>query len=553
MSSRINPSRAAKALLAAASLFVFVPAAHAVVHSRTPAQIPMRDAQSLAADVYLPPGEGPWPTVLIQTPYEKFFYIPVFTTEFARDPLLKSPDYAFVTLDWRGFGDSAGAAYQGAPTRGEDGFDAVGWIASQPWSDGQVATWGASALGTVQLMTALQRPPALRACVPMVCHYGERYGIWYRGGVYYKNRNDFVADFYGFGDIFRDRPLRNFFWDATEAAIPSFDGIETPMLFVSGWYDHETQATIDEFARLRAAQGPGSPTRLLIGPWSHSAIDRTEQGQRAYPAAEFASSTAALAFFDRHLRGAGGAATAPVTLFQMNEDRWLAFDSWPPTGTQSAAMHLAEGGLLADAPGASATVSYASDPLTPVPSLFGAILREETGGTQGPGDLSPLVGRADTLYFETAPLAEPLRLAGSQRAVLRISADAPDVDLAVRLVEVPPGGERFLVAEGMRRASLRDSFEAKALLQPGDPVEVAVATEPTMATIPAGHRLGVLVASTNFDLFEPNPQDGSDYLDSPGAAPRGAAVELRVGGADGSRLELSVLPQGSAVDGWMLF
>ena len=34
-------------------------------------QIPMRDGQSLAADVYLPKGGGKFPVVLIQTPYNK--------------------------------------------------------------------------------------------------------------------------------------------------------------------------------------------------------------------------------------------------------------------------------------------------------------------------------------------------------------------------------------------------------------------------------------------------------------------------------------------------
>ena len=35
------------------------------------ATIPMRDGKSLAADVYKPQGGGRYPTILIQTPYNK--------------------------------------------------------------------------------------------------------------------------------------------------------------------------------------------------------------------------------------------------------------------------------------------------------------------------------------------------------------------------------------------------------------------------------------------------------------------------------------------------
>src|SRR5689334_3815554 len=33
--------------------------------------VPMRDGVKLAADVYLPAGRGPWPVILIRTPYNR--------------------------------------------------------------------------------------------------------------------------------------------------------------------------------------------------------------------------------------------------------------------------------------------------------------------------------------------------------------------------------------------------------------------------------------------------------------------------------------------------
>ncbi|GIT54688.1 MAG: hypothetical protein Ct9H300mP16_18480 [Pseudomonadota bacterium] len=46
---------------------------------------------------------------------------------------------------------------------GEDGYDTIEWIASQPWSSGRVAMTGSSHGGIVQTAALLTRPPHLRA------------------------------------------------------------------------------------------------------------------------------------------------------------------------------------------------------------------------------------------------------------------------------------------------------------------------------------------------------------------------------------------------------
>lgn len=120
--------------------------APALSHLRLPAEIPMRDGKNLAADVYLLATSGRWPAILIQTPYDKRQFWLVFATDALDNPLLRSPAYAFVVVDWRGFFASRGAAVAGSD-RGQDGYDAVKWIAAQSWCTGGVGTWGPPALG----------------------------------------------------------------------------------------------------------------------------------------------------------------------------------------------------------------------------------------------------------------------------------------------------------------------------------------------------------------------------------------------------------------------
>src|SRR5262245_40608701 len=104
----------------------FLPPASAFIGRAT--QIPMRDGQSLAADVYLPKGGGKHPVVLIQTPYNKTLTRTWWQGEgrWGANSLFTDPNYAFVVTDWRGKFASQGAQVPGKqPNIGQDGFDAI--------------------------------------------------------------------------------------------------------------------------------------------------------------------------------------------------------------------------------------------------------------------------------------------------------------------------------------------------------------------------------------------------------------------------------------------
>lgn len=521
----------------------FATVASGVVHLRYPVEIPMRDGQTLAADVYLPAESGVWPTILIQTPYGKHARFPfIFLHELSADPLLKSPDYAFVVLDWRGFYGSAEAAYEGSPTHAEDGYDAVEWIAMQPWSTGKVGTWGLSALGNIQLNTAAERPPHLCGCVPIVYSYRPWYDLAYAGGVYTRSRNEFNYGYYGGLDMVRGHPLYDQAWQYVESHTGDPGQIDVPMLHISGWYDHEVVQTVREMEALRCEGMPGArgQQKLLIGPWSHSAIGDTQQGQRAYPAAESASSVAALEFFDYHLRGIpNGYATRPVVrYFRVNDDVWRPASAWPPATARPAQFYLtADGSLSPTAPVLDDTLTYVSDPTDPVPTLWGAVLSSDYA-TQGPGNLTSIEARADVLTFTTPVLAEPLSIEGRPTARLWIDCDAVNTDLAVRMTEVTADGRSMLLVDGIRRASLRNGFTRHEWLEPGTVYAVEVRLPPVAVTIPAGHALRISVAPSNYDRFDVNMQDGSDISDEPGTTPIVATVRLHVGPQHPSHVSL---------------
>ena len=418
------------------------------------------------------------------------------------------------------------------------------WIATQSWCTGAVGTWGASALGIVQMKSAAEQPDHLLACAPIVRHYRETYELSYPGGVYKRNRNDFVAGTFG-SDIIREHPYLDGYWVLAESLSGEPTLIDVPMLHISDWYDHETIHTKRDMEAVQESGGQGAAGRqqLLIGPWSHGHVGDAGQGELAYPAAESVSSQRALEFFDHYLRGAENSCPErpAVDYFVVNDDVWCQSDFWPPAGASISSLYLTEDGGLSNAAPESGESwrTLASDPEDPVPTLFGAVLTEGYG-VQGPGDISSLKTRPDVAAFFTPPVEKPLTILGSAKATIWMKCDAVDADIAARLVQACPDRRDVLLADGIARASLRNGFQSPEWLSPDTPYRVTVELAPLAATIPPGHALGLYVAPANFDLFDKNMHDGSCLSDDPEAVATQALLGISTGASFPSTLEIPV-------------
>ena len=159
----------------------------AISESDTMLMVPMRDGVSLATDVYLPKGDGPFPVIFVKTPYN-FNKLTGGALELAIEAI--EHGYAYVVQNERGRYYSEGEwEILGHPQT--DGYDALSWIAEQEWSTGKVATWGCSSSAEWQLALAAQDHPAHAAMIPMAAGAGigrmgeyHEQGNWYKGGVH---------------------------------------------------------------------------------------------------------------------------------------------------------------------------------------------------------------------------------------------------------------------------------------------------------------------------------------------------------------------------------
>jgi putative CocE/NonD family hydrolase len=140
---------------------------------------------------------------------------------------------------------------------------------------------------------------------------------------------------------------------------------------------------------------------------------------------------------------------------------------------------------------------------------------------------------------------------GPIQAHLYASTTAVDTDWAVRLFDVHPDGRSINVCDGILRARFFDpsavrtgvpapgQFERPQLLEPGRVYRFTIEVGATSIVFLPGHRIRVLVSSSNFPRFDRNPNTG---------APLGQGTELVVAtqtihhdDEDPSHLELPVI------------
>ena len=153
--------------------------------------LPMRDGVSLATDIYRPKdATGRVPIVFVRTPYNFNFWdvrngVPADMTNILA--AIKR-GYAYVGQNERGhFFSEGNYDILGPPLT--DGYDALEWMQTQPWSNGKVGTTGCSSTAEWQMAVAAQGHPAYSAMnvqgfgagVGRVGGYYEQ-GNWYRGG-----------------------------------------------------------------------------------------------------------------------------------------------------------------------------------------------------------------------------------------------------------------------------------------------------------------------------------------------------------------------------------
>lgn len=510
--------------------------------------IPMRDGVRLAADVYAPEGAaGPLPVVMEYLPYRKDEVSPARSAHYLALP---RHGYHVVRVDIRGTGGSEGVSTdEYSPLEQQDGYDAIEWLAAQPWCDGHVNMLGISYGGFTSLQVAAQQPPHLTSIIPVDftddrytddCHYrGGLLRMYYDPGWYGTRMTAWNAmppdpDWSG-GEWAR-------VWEQHLAANEPYllpwlrhqtDGpywrpgsvrdfperIQCACFLVGGWRDGYPNPPLRLYEALvaahhaRAGAATRAPVKVLVGPWNHNWPDAAIPG----PCIDFWPEVAR--WLDYWCKGAAnGVMDEPPVVVYMQHwqapevDRldtlgaWRAETSWPAPGAREVVWHLGAGGGLSPEVGPAQTDTYAYH------AGVGVTGGLWSGGVPYglPGDQRP--DEAYALNYTTPPFTEPQALLGWPRVVLHFASSARVMGVFASLSDVAPDGSSHLIAKGALNATRRASLSTAAPLEPGAVVELTFDIDCLAWEVAPGHRLRLSIASADFPNVWPTPEPGVNQV-----------------------------------------
>jgi len=484
--------------------------------------VPMRDGVKLATDVRPGKGEGPWPVVLLRTPYSRKVTIGGLE------------ECAIVTQDVRGRFDSEGHArpfFDDGWGEHQDGLDTVKWILAQPWCNGKIGTTGASALGITQNMLAGTNPPGVLCQHIMVAAGSMYHNAAYPGGAFHENlMAGWLKETKWPEDnlkLMLEHPFYDALWETTNSdARIQAQRIDIPAVHVGGWFDIFTQGTLDSFAvrsRIRRDQW------LVMGPWPHGI--KREVGELVFPpnAAQVPKpGTDFQMWFDYWLRGKdnGMLAVPRVQYYVMGAcdeagapgNEWRTAYAWPVPARRTRFFLGADQALARTVP-AAGHLTYEYDPAKPVPTRGGGNLLLPAG----PMNQRELEARKDVLVFSTPPLDEPVEV--TSRIVVRLyaSSSARDTMFTAKLCDVYPDGRSMLLCDGALRAACRESVSKPTPLQPGRMYEFNLDVGSTSIIFNKGHRIRVDISSSNAPRYAVHPNVWG------AGAPRAATQEVYFG------------------------
>lgn len=508
-------------------------------------KVPMRDGVQLAANIFRPKGDGPWPVILYRTPYGKG------DEKWSGAKELAAKGYAVVVQDGRGRGKSEGA-WEPFLHEAQDGFDTQEWVGKQPWCNGRIGASGGSYVGWTQWASAPNASRHLTAMVPMV-PFGNTYeDLAYSGGAmmlgllmgWGEAVGGVALDSNKLQQAYRYLPLRAF-GDQFEKRTPYLNAwvqhptyddywkrrgvdyryaeITVPALNVGGWYDIFSKATLDLTTGVRAkSRSPQARTNqfVIMGPWGHG-VGVRKVGELDFGAdAELKVYSRQFDWFEYWLKGRDKKIHEwpPYYLFVMGENRWRGENEWPLKRTRFTPYYLhsagrantlkGDGALNTTRPASQPPDEYTYDGDDPVPTVGGNNI---VGATDGPRDQTQVEARHDVLVYSTPPLEKGVEVTGPVKLILWASSSARDTDFTGKLVDAHPDGRAYNLCEGILRARYRNGLDKPALLEPGKPERFEIDLWVTSNLFKRGHRIRLEVSSSNFPRFDRNPNSGNPF------------------------------------------
>lgn len=469
----------------------------------TSVYIDMPDGVKIAAEVWLPPQIDQQKTVPAIVAFTRYWRVTGNGGPGELQAALNRQGFAVVNVDVRGTGASFG--YRQAEMSVSEVRDfphVLNWVASQPWSNGALATIGSSYVGNTSELAMLDAPAALKAAVPRFTDFDVYAHLIFPGGLPNTGFLDPWSDGVRALDLDAttdDTPL----WHAQKSRIKPVAGDTDKTLLRQAVNEHHKNVIVarqfrqimfrdDEAMGLQKQSGftvvpyqvqdnirlnqiptyhwasfadagtaagaiarfmrSDAPMRVVIGYWNHGAYKdsnpfRPKESELKPSEAEQFNHIGDFLKTLKNPQAVGPAVDRVLYYFTAGENAWKKTTVWPPQGVEMQRYYLRENAALA----------------TGMP-------KEETGRDHyrvnfaaGTGPTSRWYQMDDVYYgnrakadkllltYTSEPLQEDMEITGHPVVYLRMSSSEPDGAVIVYLEDVAPDGAVTMLTEGNLR------------------------------------------------------------------------------------------------------
>ncbi len=497
------------------------------------------------------------------------------------------PEFNYLLIQDRGTGDSPGQWDALGPRSQEDVVDTLKWACSQPWSDGTLGLNGFSASAITIYNSLWQKLPCVKAAVLKSGTYSLYRDLLYPGGVNnlvdgagvlaiiggdtlaqgeerlanpvtgLLNGFDTGLGFVDLGLQDIGHPTLDSFWQQRQYR---GDANHFPVLMLDSFYDVESQGAFNAFRALRKVGD-----KLLV-----------VAGHDGSPAGTDGGVGAIDTWFDHYLLGVdNGAQSGPRVHMLMSDGsretydngQYVTYDAsnYPVPGTTWQTLYLSSARSDASASSSNNGSLVASDPSAVSSQSYVAVPSEPTmsdtpnSGFIGPDGLNEAAeyfpqltetGLAEPLglTYTTAPLAASLLSAGPAALDVTLSSTATATDIWAVISDVWPDGTSHPVASGRLNTTFplidsADSIRDSA----GQVVGPYGNFTDSVSTAPLSSRTYQLAFWPIGNEFKAGDRIRVTLLGASAAsAPSVPGINtVTLGGVEGSKLLLPVLPSGS--------
>ncbi len=510
------------------------------------ATVTVRDGTTLLADIHRPDSEGRFPALLAASPYPRQMQdlgAPAGFIEAGVTDFWVPRGYVHVIANLRGTCGSGGTFNFFDAQERRDLHDLVEWVAAQPWCDGNVGMIGISYFAMTQLEAAVERPPHLKAILPLAVTADMYDGASHHGLL----SSSFVTPFLAMigltsersDKLWRSKPVglarrvlnsprvhKKFETANGEAAVTMLRQLlrlpHNPHPWDELWLECAVKhPTRDEWWEERnllpllkeidipvylGCDWENVPLHLpsTFATWKglsdNACVRMGMLGKFGLTWPWESMHTEALAWYDHWLKGRDTGITdgPPIRYFLPGADEWRTADSWPPSAAPHRELALRADGALGEDEGEPGSREF---------MVLGPGL-----GRVKPSAIDP----PSTLTWTSAPLSEDVDMVGDIELQLVASATAIDTAWMATLQDVAPDGQASDVTAGWLRASMREVDDASS--RPGAPVlpcrnaQAVPIGEDVVYRIPlvanarrfkTGHRIRLVLTSDDQDPSTP--------------------------------------------------